>query len=226
MTPTLGRLTGRGDRRTIRTAYVLLGHARRLPGKFDRSLGGRSILQREAATIRRAGLVPVLVSVAPRTPSGPAILPDTWDRGPLGGLATVVAATDRPFLLLAGDLPFLDAPLLRRLIRAYRGRCVVPRTPDRRAEPLCAIYAGLRPSDLSDLLVRGAGLRRLVEELDVAGRVQWVELSMTEARSLEDVDTPADLRRAVARAARRRPRRPINRVDGSPRANGRSRGRR
>lgn len=65
------------------------------------------------------------------------------DAGPLAGIRAGLAATSAEALLVvAGDMPYLRVPLLRRLRATFdssRG-IVVASTPDERPQPLCAVY--------------------------------------------------------------------------------------
>jgi molybdopterin-guanine dinucleotide biosynthesis protein A len=63
------------------------------------------------------------------------------DAGPLAGLLTgLTAASGRPGLFLAVDLPQVPVDLLRRLVEQAEGcDAVVPVSP-RGPEPLCALY--------------------------------------------------------------------------------------
>lgn len=61
--------------------------------------------------------------------------------GPLGGIYTAIQfATPGVALVVAGDMPFLTAPFLRRLLAAAAGAdAAVPRAADG-WHPLCAVY--------------------------------------------------------------------------------------
>lgn len=102
-------------------AVVLAGGtARRLGGtdKLALDVGGRPLLDRVLAAVADAGRV---VVVGPtRAVAGPV----TWAReeppggGPVAGLAAGLRLATAPAVaVLAGDLPFLDASVVRRLRR-------------------------------------------------------------------------------------------------------------
>ena len=75
---------------------------------------------------------PVVGDMAPRS-------------GPLGGLFTALTVTDGEWnLVVACDMPAIRRTHLEWLLRLARGApagCVVPRTPDGRVHPLCAVYS-------------------------------------------------------------------------------------
>src|SRR5581483_4630549 len=71
--------------------------------------------------------------------------------GPLGGILTALSHTQSDWnLILACDMPAIEAPLLKRLLAAAREsgpRALVPVTPEvrpgeagGRLQPLCAVY--------------------------------------------------------------------------------------
>lgn len=111
--------------------------------------------------------------------------------GPLGGIYTALvhSPSDRT-LVVACDMPFVSAGLLRRLAAADDADVVIPRHA-RGYEPLCAIYSRACADDIRERLGRGineasrlpAGLR--VTELDVDDDVMFV-----------NVNTPHDYERA------------------------------
>ena len=111
--------------------------------------------------------------------------------GPLGGIYTALAhsPSDRT-LVVACDMPFVSAPLLRRLAAVDEADVVIPRHA-RGYEPLCAIYSRACADDIRERLTRGineasrlpAGVR--VTELDVDDDVMFV-----------NVNTPHDYERA------------------------------
>jgi len=89
---------------------------------------------------------------------GLAFIPDLFPgQGPLAGLHAALMHTHRPLvLLLACDMPFLHAALLRGLIDASPGfDAVVPQTSDGRIHPLCAVYRRTCAGVAGDRLVRG-----------------------------------------------------------------------
>lgn len=76
---------------------------------------GRTLLDHASAMLRDAGCSRVLVS---GDYPGYACVPDRYpDRGPLGGLASIVgAAGEARWLVVAIDQPLLDAAMLRALL--------------------------------------------------------------------------------------------------------------
>jgi molybdopterin-guanine dinucleotide biosynthesis protein A len=108
------------------------------------------------------------------------------DAGPLAGLLTgLAAASGRPGLFLAVDLPQVPVGLLRRLVdRAEAGDAVVPVSP-RGPEPLCAVY--------------GSGCREPIRRRLAAGELKmtsfWPEVQVWEVGpdELADFGDPDDL---------------------------------
>jgi molybdopterin-guanine dinucleotide biosynthesis protein A len=183
-------------------AAVLVGHATRLPGKFDRLLNGRSVLDRVVAAVRDAGFRPTIVAVPGARPESTSVLVDRYDRGPLGAVRTILERHAGPFLLVGGDMPFVRPADLRRLRERYRrGTSVVPRRTDGTFEVLMAIY------DLSlEQVVRywtgGRSLQTLVSEAADAGAVDPVPVEGFDPASFVDLDTPEDFARWSREAPR------------------------
>jgi molybdopterin-guanine dinucleotide biosynthesis protein A len=114
---------------------------------------------------KRETLLPPLVGVA-----------DLWiepdePRHPLAGVAYALSlAAGRPILVVAVDLPLMDAPTLRLLLATDPGDAavVVPRVHGR-LQPLCALYlpralAGLEgfdPDARATEVVEGLGIREV-----------------------------------------------------------------
>ena len=143
----------------------------------------------------------VLLGQPPGVPASLAALPVLADaapeRGPLGGLCTLLAhAAPRWGMLLACDLPRLDAATLQRLLDAvaqhpdavavaYRAK-----TGAGRLEACCALYhPRIQPAALDVLAAPRGGLQDLLRQ------VRAVELLPTEAEAnaLTDIDTEHDL---------------------------------
>lgn len=115
--------------------------------------------------------------------------------GPLGGLATVLAAARAPHVLvIAVDMPALSAAFLARLLVLRRpGRGAVPRT---RAgwEPGAAVYPReLAPTARAALAAGRRALHALVEEGIAAGRLAAVHVAPREERLLVNWNRPEDL---------------------------------
>ena len=180
----------------ITHGYVLVGHATRLPGKFFRSWKGERVVDRAVDSIRRSGLHPAVVSVLPpeRFPEV-EVLADAYDRGPLGGVRTIVEQNARPFVLIGGDMPRVDPRALESLIERHRpGVSIVPVRPDGSLEVLHAVY------DLPAELVRrsweaGLGLADVVRSLDERGTAETVSAAALGEETFTDIDTAEDWER-------------------------------
>jgi molybdopterin-guanine dinucleotide biosynthesis protein A len=183
--------------------------------KLAVELAGRPVLHHAVAAV--AGVTGrVLVSVAHDAP--PPVLPDIGrpielvrDRsghlGPLAGLAAALDATassgDRRLLVVPGDAPSLRASLLRGLLRelAPADAAVLADGDDWRPLP-CALRTGA-----ADRIVRErlAGPDRSVRGVLRALRPSIVAEAVWRAWDPEgawrdDIDEPADMARAAARA--------------------------
>ena len=147
------------------------------------------------------------VLVVANDPDAPAWFPghrivpdDVPGRGPLQGIATALAAAEgAAVLVVAWDMPFVTAELLRELRRrgGAGASAVVPvHGDDRRMEPLCAWYspAALLPCRaLLDAGERRAGA--LLDALPHAVRLDDAELARfgVPGRVFTSVDTADQL---------------------------------
>ncbi len=167
--------------------------------------GGRPLVELALGALRAAGASALCVSVAhPGADSslatvvaglGAQLVTDRGPRqGPLGGLEAALASAPTDWtLVVACDMPRLDAGLLRRIARAALEagpltNAVVPRV-DGRAQPLHAAYrrrcvAAVRAALDADRL----RLTELVESLDPL----WLDLPRD--ASFDNWNTPDDLR--------------------------------
>ncbi len=128
---------------------------------------------------------------------GVTVFPDdVAGRGPLGGLATALLRSPKPWLFLAGcDMPRLRPELISALV-ARRGDAdaVVP-IVDGRWQTLAALYSTRLSALAERVLARNhAGIKDLLRE----AQVRWVaddELRSfdPELASFTNVNTPADL---------------------------------
>jgi len=124
-------------------AILAGGRARRMHGadKSGLEVGGRPILARQLAVLLPLATEVFIVGRPPADlPPGIRVVPDRIRAsGALGGIYTAILESPcERTLVVACDMPFLDAPLIRRLA-AEDGDLVIPRTA-RGYEPLCAIY--------------------------------------------------------------------------------------
>ncbi|MBI4264544.1 MAG: molybdenum cofactor guanylyltransferase [Acidobacteria bacterium] len=148
--------------RIIFSAAILAGGRARRLGGLDKSalrVGARSIFERQLSLLR--GLTPHLLIVGgPEAREQAAGVPVVADRiagaGSLGGLYTALmdAPTDQ-VLVVACDMPFLDAPFLAHL--AARGTDVDAAMPrdDRGRHPFCASYSRRIAGHLRACIERG-----------------------------------------------------------------------
>jgi molybdopterin-guanine dinucleotide biosynthesis protein A len=103
-------------------------------------------------------------------------------------------------MLLACDLPFIAAPLLRLLVEWPGTGTVIPVVDDR-YQYACARYGAAAFAEARAALRQGnASLRALAgTDCEYVGPSAWG--AVADARSFADVDSPADLERlGLARA--------------------------
>ncbi|MCE2514446.1 MAG: molybdenum cofactor guanylyltransferase [Acidobacteria bacterium] len=194
------------------TAAILAGgRARRFGGRPKALLpiGGLRIIDRLLAALRPVVGEVILIAREDEPyrslglPIRHDVLPGT---GPLGGIYTALVATTAPrTLVVAADMPFLNALFLERLLDAGRGVDIaVPRTADG-YQPLCASYAATcaalirRRLDEHRLAVHGVLADARVREI---GPDEMARLDPTGTLCF-NVNTPADYARALALAAAR-----------------------
>ena len=187
----------------VRAVILEGGRGTRLGGVDKGALvvAGRTIRSRQLEALRPVTDAVLRVG-APTIDGGdgvPAVADMVPDRGPLGGLATALAAAPgETLLVLACDLPHVTTGFLSCLVRiaaeAPEADAVVPKT-ERGYHPLCAVY---RPS-ARDAVERGLAAGHLAmtrllsdlrvrvvreDELEEFGGSRWL---------LANVNTPSDL---------------------------------
>ena len=131
----------------MRGAILAGGASSRLGGvpKGLLEVAGIRILDRVVVALVEAfGELPLLVANAADAASWRPDLETVPDRragAALGGIFTAVAAAPGPVVVVAWDMPFVTAPLLRRLADALINVDVaLPASGPRGLEPLCAAY--------------------------------------------------------------------------------------
>lgn len=191
----------------MRGVILAGGAAARFGGtaKGLQEVGGRRILDRVTAACTAAfGVSPLLVANDPQAEAwvpGMDVVPDLLPgHGPLGGLLTAVVCGPAPVVVVAWDMPFVSAGLLRRLADGLQAADVcLPASRGRRGvEPLCAAYGPRCEPAIRAALARGD--RQLVAFHDA---VRTAILPLHEVATFGDpsalflnVNTPDDLEHA------------------------------
>ena len=187
------------------TAAILAGgRSSRMGGqnKSGLTLGAHRIIDRQLAVLRTvASQILIIGSQQDEFDdlNVPVIADALPGAGPLGGLYTaLIASTTEQMLIVACDLPFLDARFLDHL--AALGRTVdvaVPSTPDG-YQPLCASYSRacaepiLRRVQAGKLMVTGFYEEVRVREIPP----QEIDAFDPDNMMFFNVNTPLDYRRA------------------------------
>jgi molybdenum cofactor guanylyltransferase len=192
-------------------AILAGGRARRFDGQDKGSLvvHGQTILERQLSVLSELTDDILIVGshhpVPMRASSAARQIADRVpDSGPLGGLdAALQACRADALIVVACDMPFVSAPLLRHLAWLASDQpdvqVVVPRTK-RGYHPLCAVYTrACAPVIAGHLAERRLKLVELLDVLNQSGRgrlrlVTEAELGVfgDPDRLLANVNTPAE----------------------------------
>ena len=127
---------------------------------------------------------------------GLPVIPDRFaGQGPLAGIEAALAASKCVRnLIIACDMPAISENLLEELF-STDGDCVLPRHPDGKLEPLCAVYQRRCHSVVRDAL--DAGVRRVTDVLrlfETQGlAIRYVRVS--NPSEFANLNTPEDWRR-------------------------------
>lgn len=189
--------------------FILAGGASSRMGtdKARLTLGGRTFTER---IVNALGAIAQELSIVSARPGSvelglPVIEDIHRDCGALGGLHAALSACRAPWAAIVScDLPFVTGELFARLgeLRTEDADAVVPRQPDGRPQPLCALYSPARCLELAARLLR-EGERRPRVLLQQA-RTRWVApAELADLRDAElfflNVNTPEDYARARER---------------------------
>lgn len=130
------------------SGFVLAGGESRRMGRAKDQLvvGGEKMLDRQIRLLHAVARPVAVLGPAERLgrPDVPVIPDKQPGLGPLGGIATALAATRTEYNLFLGcDLPFITAQFLRFLCDkalASEADVTVPESPRQRLHPTCAVY--------------------------------------------------------------------------------------
>jgi molybdopterin-guanine dinucleotide biosynthesis protein A len=203
-------VNGAGARRV--TGVVLAGGlATRYDGRAKglERVGGRRILDRVAAALADAADELLLVANDPAAAEwlpGVRVAADVRPRaGSLGGIHAALVHAGGPALVVAWDMPFVTAPLLRALRElGDDADAVVPESDSKRGlEPLCAFYGPACVPAIERRL--DAGDRRVIafyddvrlRRLDAAAVARFGDPALL----FLNVNSPAELALAEAHAS-------------------------
>ena len=190
-------------------AILAGGQARRFGGgaKGLEVVGGVRIVDRVLAALHEVASEVVLVGAPPAIAAAlPALRPipdEAPGAGPLGGIVAALRATGRDTLVIAWDMPFIEAKHLRSLLDEENDAEAVAWEVDGRVEPLCALYRAGAAAELGAAFAAGErspreALRRI--------RVHLVRRAASDGPSpFTNVNTPEQLeaaRRALAATPR------------------------
>ena len=173
-------------------AILAGGQARRFGGRDKSALvvDGQSIRERQLAVLASVAddILIVGATITPvETIAGTRAVPDiVAGKGPLGGVYTaLVEATGTATIVVACDMPFLTAPLLRHLLALTADADAVVPSTSRGYHPLCAAYT---PACLAPIA------RRLSDgHLKMTDLLQDVRARLVTANDLEPFGDPERL---------------------------------
>lgn len=173
---------------------VLCGGASRRMGrdKLLIEVGGRAMAVRVADALRHAGCDPVVGvggDVDALGAHGLEVIADGFPgEGPLGGVVTALRWSPHPaVVVVAGDLPWLDATTVRAVVAAGDGSDSLAIAVTDRRQPLCGRWPRRLLGEVEKAFL--AGERSMHRMLD---RLQAIEVPAAPS-ALRNVNTPDDL---------------------------------
>ncbi|MBI2855238.1 MAG: molybdenum cofactor guanylyltransferase [Chloroflexi bacterium] len=166
------------------------------------SLGGKPLIEHVIQRIKPLVAGVSLVVNEPETYRFlglPIVRDPEPHQGPLMGLYAGLMACPTPWaLVVACDTPFLQEPLLRKLLDGSEDKTVVVTEVGGERQPLPALYAAFCAADIGAMLQAGRrALRDLVSSVPVRV-IQEAEVRALdpEMHSFLDLDTAEELRKA------------------------------
>lgn len=187
---------------SVAAAILAGGQASRMGGRAKSFLvvDGARVIDRQLAVLRTLASELLLVAndPAPYAAFGlPIVADEQAGQGPLAGILAALEAARAPrVLIVACDMPYLEASLLERLVAAPEDAAAADVTvaigEDDRLEPLCACYARTCVPVIRRRLA--AGQRKAQALLaDPELRLRRITYTSEERRFLTNVNSPSDL---------------------------------
>jgi molybdopterin-guanine dinucleotide biosynthesis protein A len=191
---------------SLAPAVLAGGRSRRFGrDKLREEIAGRRMIEHPIAALR-AVFGPRVAIVGDCDPAvqsaGDAWIPDEHPGiGPIGGIATALRRLDRPVLVIAGDLPAIDASTIRRLgtalLAAPGVRVAIAVTGEGdlvRRHPCAAVYAPSALATIEERIRRERfSLLAMIDSLE-PGQVTTVPC---DAARLANINEPSDLERLL-----------------------------
>ena len=186
--------------KTLTAVLFAGGESRRMgTDKATLVINGEPLWSRQVRLLRELEPQQVMISARSRPawcpPEIPVVLDAPPSRGPLSGLAAVLAAiTTTHALVLAMDLPLIEARFLRVLwAKCEPSKGVVP-SCDELLEPLCAIYPASAHGLVSDALTgEDFSLHGSIAGLCARRLLQVVPISSADQPFFFNLNSPAEL---------------------------------
>jgi molybdopterin-guanine dinucleotide biosynthesis protein A len=183
------------------TGFVLAGGASRRMGrpKSSLQLGGESMLERQIRVLRSVARRVTVVGGQPgylHELDVPCVPDAVTARGPLGGIYTALLQSRTEFSLILGcDLPFVNRNLLACLMlraKAEGSDVTVPRSPDGRLQPLCAVYRRRALYAVRTRLAQGQNKLSSFFPMVRCTAIPWPELAGAGVRApaFDNMNTP------------------------------------
>lgn len=187
---------GENSMRTERAGWVLVGGRSSRMGKDKAWLDtGPGPLAVQVAMLLEqvCGTVTLVGDPVRYTELGYPVIPDRLTgTGPLGGLEAALAASKAEWnLVVACDMPSLDTDILETLFSEAVGfDAAVPRHPNGKIEPLCAVYNARCHAAIAAAL--NDGIRKVTDALRPFA-VRYVQTGREGA--FANLNTPEDVRK-------------------------------
>jgi molybdopterin-guanine dinucleotide biosynthesis protein A len=187
-------MNGTSNHNSPAIAIMAGGQSRRMGrDKAELEIDGQTLLDRMIDEAKRACEVVAVVGRRGERDDVVWIEDDEPGLGPLGGLKTALAHLDRSVLLVACDMPRIDAEALRWLLEGFQqntGEHGLVTTRDGSIEPLFSVYTPVVLQLVEQRIAAGSlSVRRLIER----GEFERTEAPGQVADKLVNVNTPVDL---------------------------------
>ncbi len=161
-------------------------------------IDGRTLLDHQIDTLVAAGAEDILISGragVDYSMFGCHVLTDEFpETGPLAGIHAALKNSKRALtLVLAVDLPEMNAMFLRSLLMAATDRGVIPRVAGQ-VEPLAAVYP--RPAlPIAEQMIwqKNFSARAFADACVQAGLATYEDVSADFARLFKNLNSPADV---------------------------------